>query len=117
MLGIVRISMGVLVMLALCLLAACGEQDNVGAGVVCNKTYSLTEDVMPVITSNCALTGCHNGTHAPNLRTAEAVRTQVERVRAEVTSGHMPPKGSGVILTAEERKTILCWIEQGAADN
>jgi len=75
---------------------------------------SLIEDIMPIISANCAVSGCHNGTRSPNLSTASAVRTNAAAIKSETQSGRMPKNGN---LTSEEKALIACWVDDGAPNN
>lgn len=84
------------------------------------ETISYSQDVVPIINTKCALSGCHDGlsgipdwTQLGNLqdRGSEVQR----RITLPLTDGSkMPRVGS---ITEEQRQILYCWIEQGAQDN
>jgi hypothetical protein len=88
---------------------------------------SYSGDLAPLFNTNCALSGCHDGTaHNPDLRAQKSydalinggfVNTVVPTssiVYGEVKSGDMPPTGA---LKASDVQKILDWIRRGAPNN
>ncbi|SEI78544.1 hypothetical protein SAMN05192553_101284 [Cyclobacterium xiamenense] len=85
----------------------CGEQ-----------TVSLSNDVLPIITQNCAVSGCHvSGTSRVNLSIQSNILQHANQIRSFTQSGFMPPERSGNQLTDLQVETIFCWVDQGALDN
>ena len=84
--------------------------------IAISSGISLTGDIMPIITSNCAVTGCHNGSRSPDLRTTAGVIGSADRVRARTSAGTMPPTGRAD-LSQSNIDEIACWVEDGAPDN
>jgi len=92
-------------------------------------TVSFSKDVAPILTANCAKSGCHNGSISPNLSSGSAYNS--------LTNGFVStasPSSSLVYLwlTGKESVTmplggtnnpsningyILAWITQGAKNN
>ncbi len=80
-----------------------------------NATFSAT--VQPIIQANCQLSGCHDGssTNGPGpLTSYERIRDASVRIRRVVISREMPKGGS---LSAEQIKSIVCWIDSGTPNN
>ena len=89
---------------------------------------SFTNDVMPILASNCSKSGCHDATpaHQPSLVLENAfdalesggyldvLDPQKSRLYQEIESGNMPPSGP---LSINDQKIILGWITEGAQDN
>jgi hypothetical protein len=79
---------------------------------------SFPTDVNPIIQSSCASgSGCHasgsnNGPGA--LITYQQVFNARITIRSAVLSGSMPQNSS---LTASQKNTIICWIDNGASSN
>ena len=104
-------------------LYACSKSNAGGSGggtvitPTCNGTKSFASDVSPIIQSSCAISGCHaaGSVNGPGALTSY---TQIFNARAAIrvaiANGSMPKTGS---LTTEQRNTILCWIDDGAASN
>ncbi|MEO9871269.1 hypothetical protein [Ekhidna sp.] len=80
------------------------------------STTSLTSDVMPIISANCAVSGCHNGSQSPNLSTKSQIISSAQRVKARTGGRSMPPSGRED-LSASEIEIIACWVDAGAKDN
>ena len=95
------------------------------------KTVSFAKDIQPIFSKSCALSGCHNGSIAPNL-------TDAVTAYASLQSGSFintaTPESSLVYLwlTGKEAITMpagaannpsninglmLAWIKQGAKNN
>ena len=94
------------------------------------QTLSFAKDITPVLTANCALSGCHvTGGHTPNLTAANAYvsLTNGGYVKANdpnnsvvmlwLTGKKNPvmPLGSGP--NSEINAKIYAWINQGAQNN
>jgi hypothetical protein len=82
--------------------------------ITCDGDYSLATDVMPIIQTRCAISGCHNGTQSPDLRTKEVVIAQAIAIKSQVKSGRMPKNSK---LSSSQIAAIVCWVDQGALDN
>jgi len=79
------------------------------------KTFAT--DVKAIIANNCTAASCHNsgsGNGPGALVTYAQIAAAKVSVRSSVASGSMPKGGS---LTAAQKNTILCWIDDGAKDN
>ncbi len=87
----------------------------------------FVNDILPLITSSCSMTGCHNGSsRSDDLRALTSYSTIMSYVRAgnptssklytEVLSKKMPryPVGS---FSASKDSFIYNWIKQGALNN
>lgn len=80
-------------------------------------TRSWSTEVSAIISSSCATAGCHaagsaNGPGA--LTNYTAVYNSRSNIRSVVANGSMPKGGS---LGASQKTALLCWIDQGAANN
>ncbi len=84
-----------------------------------NVSYNL--DVKPIVTTQCATSGCHDGNggapgnftnyeHLNGIRTTIAIRLQLPSTDAL----HMPYGG---VLPPEQLDILLCWIDKGAPNN
>ncbi len=74
----------------------------------------LSQHVSPIISNNCAVNGCHNGTQPPNLSTNSAIISNASRIRARTSAGSMPPSGP---LPGADVQAISCWVNDGAPNN
>ncbi len=75
---------------------------------------SYSGSVAKIIETNCAVSGCHNGTQFPDLREFSNIQASAGAIKAAVVSGRMPKGGS---LTQAEIDAISCWVDDGALDN
>ena len=101
----------------LCVLFACSKNsmDKPASNVCSGASKSFAADVNPIIQAKCI--GCHgvgsnNGPGA--LLTYSEIFNAREEIRSAVASGLMPLNGT---LTAAEKNSILCWIDNGATNN
>lgn len=93
-------------------------------------TVSFSSDIVPLLTANCAKSGCHNGTISPDLTAANAYNSLVTGNFVSTST----PANSLVYLwlTGKESATmplgasnnpsningyILAWVTQGAENN
>ncbi|MCF6361182.1 MAG: SprB repeat-containing protein [Cyclobacteriaceae bacterium] len=80
--------------------------------ILTGVSYSST--IRPLINTNCAISGCHNGSQSPDFRTYDGVKANTPRIREFTQSGFMPRNGS---LTEAEKNAIACWVDDGALNN
>jgi hypothetical protein len=99
--------------------------DSTNNGTNCSPdTVYFVNEILPMITSNCAQAGCHdNITKAEGivLNSYASIRSQVKPGKAidsklykEIINGNMPPAGS---MTQDQMDKIKKWINQGAKNN
>jgi hypothetical protein len=77
---------------------------------------SFSNNIKEIITTNCAVTGCHNGAQPPNFSEDESIFQNASRIKSRTGSGTMPPAGRPD-LTEDEIEAIACWVDDGALDN
>jgi hypothetical protein len=87
-------------------------KDNGNAGIAYTPTCSGTAksyktDVAPLIQSYCA--GCHS-----NYSTYAQLSASKSTIRSVIVSGSMPRNSS---LSSTQKDAIVCWIDNGAANN
>lgn len=70
--------------------------------------------VESIVKTNCAITNCHNGTIAPDFRSAATIQQRAARIEARTASKTMPPPSSGRELTDKQIQDIACWVGDGA---
>jgi len=97
---------------------ACKKNPDISPIDCSGPAKSFANDVHPIIQASCAInSSCHaigsNNGPGPLLNYSQ-VFTARSDIRSNVASGHMPLNGS---LTEAERNAILCWIDNGAANN
>lgn len=74
-------------------------------------------DVNSIVQTNCAISGCHNGSQPPNLTTPANISASADRILARTQQGTMPPANSGKTLTQAEIDAIACWVNDGAKND
>jgi len=105
-------------------LGACVNHD-IDAPVIVScadeTAISFEINVRPIINSNCAISGCHNGDLDNNLNWTilKNFQDHAGEIKRRITlplsdSDKMPRVGK---LTYDQIKVISCWVEQGAKDN
>ncbi|MCU0384102.1 MAG: hypothetical protein MUF68_08545 [Cyclobacteriaceae bacterium] len=85
---------------------------------------SFSEQILPIIASNCGRSGCHDGGEEFSLRTFEEIRGNVTPGDARKSKLYkaitrlnvepMPPDGP---LTDQQINLIYAWVMQGAKNN
>jgi len=104
--------------LLLVLVFACSKNTSGFTADCSGATKSFATDVNPIIQSSCATNpGCHasgsvNGPGA--LTTYSQIFNARSDIRSAVSLGTMPQNGS---LTTAQKKSIICWIDNGAPNN
>jgi hypothetical protein len=94
-----------------------GGTNNGGGGttVDCSTINAkFNANVLPIIQSSCAITGCHNGTQTPKLTTYDEISSNAGTINSQVQSGIMPKTGT---LTTAQKNIIKCWVQSGAPNN
>ncbi|MEQ8810386.1 MAG: hypothetical protein RIE59_15045, partial [Imperialibacter sp.] len=76
---------------------------------------SFKDQVSLIISTNCAVATCHNGTAGiPNFTSYGAIQENAATNKVKTANKTMPKVGS---LTDLEIQTIACWVDDGAKDN
>lgn len=75
---------------------------------------SWSQEVLPIIKTDCALSGCHNGTNRPDLRIYEKAKFYAKYIRQYTQDRTMPFDRT---LTQQEIDIIACWVDDGALNN
>ena len=100
-------------------------QPSTPAVVTCSPdTVYFNQTILPLITSNCAMSGCHDAiSHKEGV-----ILTDYTHIRAyssttnpagstlyrSIVTGYMPPKGP---LASTHMASLLKWMQQGAKNN
>lgn len=90
-----------------------------------NTTTVSFATVKNVIDAKCTV--CHSltpsvqGVPAPaggiSFESSATIASRASQIKREVSGGEMPPRGSGITLTEEEKTLISSWVDQGASTN
>jgi len=82
-------------------------------------TVYFVQTVLPMVTSSCAQSGCHQGV-LDNYRGITSIVSPGKPGESELisitSSGRMPPRGHTALTTAQISQ-LSTWISQGAKDN
>lgn len=98
-------------------------KDGAGCQIFAEKTIlngtSYEQQVKEIITTNCAIEGCHNGDlgTSRNWTVFANVKEHADDIKRLTQNGAMPPSTSSQSLTQEEKDLIACWVEDGALNN
>ena len=83
-----------------------------------NTIKSFATDVKPIIQASCAFdSDCHGSGSSSgpgSLLNYSEIFDARSSIRSAVLSGNMP---KGASLMASEKTAIICWIDNGAANN
>ncbi len=111
-------SMFFLWVLTLCSCAYDNAEDLYGEGECPPDGVSFTQKILPIIQSNCAVSGCHvNGQQSPTLESYTQIANYANKIKEWTSDGIMPPSTSGKSLTSDEINSIACWVDAGAVHN
>ena len=76
---------------------------------------NLSSQVIPIVNSNCAVSGCHvAGVQFPNLLIKANIISNASSIKSRTQSGNMPRGGT---LSLAEKNLIKNWVDQEAKDN
>ncbi len=87
------------------------------AGKTCSAdTVYFSNDVLPLITSNCSMPACHGGSRSPRLSNYTQIKNNQGDILEQITRGEMPIAPVGLLTTAQI-KLFNKWISQGSKNN
>lgn len=90
---------------------------SVPTGKTCSAdSVYFTNDILPLITSNCSMTTCHGGRYSPTLTTYSQISRNRSNISQEITKGSMPRPPVG-LLTAAQISAFKKWVSQGYKNN
>jgi hypothetical protein len=83
-----------------------------------NVVVSYANDVHPIVTTKCAIEGCHNGDNGgdKNWTDFDLFQSKSKTARFYVIQRIMPPDGA-TPLTQDEINAIACWVDQDSPNN
>jgi hypothetical protein len=89
----------------------------VPTGKTCSAdSVYFTNDILPLITSNCSMSTCHGGRYSPTLTTYTQISKNRSDISQEITKGSMPRPPVG-LLTAAQIASFKKWVSQGYKNN
>jgi len=74
---------------------------------------SFSGTISSIISTNCGISGCHNGSRDPNLSSYAGISSNGGAIVAAISS-NMPP---GKSLSQDQINLIKCWVNDGAPNN
>lgn len=75
---------------------------------------SFSGAIAPIISTKCAISGCHNGSQAPDFRSFANIQANAGQIKTLTGNRTMPQEGS---LTQTQIDMIACWVDDGALQN
>ena len=91
----------------------CTDSGMATVGEVPEVSYS--EEIRPILDSDCQTSGCHGDRMGiPSFATYADVKANAAGIKFRTSSGSMPPIGP---LPDEEIQLISDWVDQGAPNN
>lgn len=93
--------------------------DEIGCQVSLEVTILSTvafAEVEAIVTSSCAISGCHAGNVSPDFRVRENILSRSGRIGVRTGNSSMPPPSSGNSLSQSNIDAIACWIADGAPE-
>lgn len=107
--------------LVLFLFTSCNNSNTAGSNTLtfCDElSADYISDILPLITTHCqAGSNCHSAGSkniGGDFTDYDKIFAKRSAIRMAIYSGKMPQTGS---ITSEQKKKIICWIDNGAQKN
>jgi hypothetical protein len=82
---------------------------------VCDPaTISWQNDILPIMTTACATSGCHNGVSRRDWRDYNEVKQYADVIKRKTQDRSMPFDAP---LPQHQIDLIACWVDGGALNN
>lgn len=75
---------------------------------------SYSSSIKAIIENSCAVSGCHNGSVSPDLRSFSTIQSRAGAIKSRTANGSMP---RGSTLSQNQIEMIACWVDDGALQN
>ncbi len=86
-------------------------------GSMCSAdTVYFSNDILPLITSNCSMTTCHGSAVGPILKTYSQIAGNRGDIKEQIARGQMP-RPPVALLTSSQISMFNKWVAQGAKNN
>jgi len=76
---------------------------------------SWSTDILPIIKTSCAVTGCHDGKTRIDYRLYSNAKQNAADIKSNTIDKSMPFDGTP--LTQDQINLISCWVDDGALEN
>lgn len=77
---------------------------------------SWSNDILPIMKTSCAISGCHNGvSRSNNFSEYTSVKSFAKNIKSKTADRSMPFDGTP--LTQNQIDLIACWVDDGALQN
>lgn len=93
--------------------------DEIGCAIALEATILSTvafSEIQAIVTSSCAVSGCHAGNVSPDFRVQANITGRAGRIAARTGNSSMPPPSSGRTLSQAQIDEIACWVNDGAPE-
>jgi hypothetical protein len=83
-----------------------------------NTPVTFSGDIQPLISQNCALSGCHaTGGQSPSLTSYQLIASNRDKIMARAVNGAPSPMPASGLMSKSNRDKLATWISQGALNN
>ena len=82
---------------------------------VCDPDISWQNDILPIMETSCATSGCHDGISRLDWSDYAEVKRYATQVKQRTKDRSMPFDGPP--LPQEQIDLISCWVDGGAPEN
>jgi cytochrome c553 len=87
------------------------------AGKTCSAdSVYFSNDILPLITSNCSMSTCHGGSRSPTLTTYTQISRNRGNIQEQISRGEMPIPPVA-LLSSSQISMFNKWVNQGAKNN
>lgn len=93
--------------------------DEIGCQVILEAVVTSDidfDDVKAIVSSSCAISGCHAGNVSPDFRISDNILAEAQRIGSRTSNRSMPPASSESSLSDDQIEAIQCWIADGASE-
>jgi hypothetical protein len=80
-----------------------------------NTNTSWTNNILPIIITNCAVNGCHDGKTRTDYRLYNNALKNAANIKLYTQDGRMP--FDDLALSQSQIDLIACWVNEGAPEN
>jgi hypothetical protein len=82
---------------------------------VCDNEVSWQHEILPIMETSCALSGCHDGISRRDWTDYDEVKRYATAIKQRTQDRSMP--FDGPMLSQDQINIIACWVDSGAPNN